>query len=219
LDYFHRSADLGYAPAQDMMGYFTLTGTLTPQEPGEAASWYRKAAQQGDRLGQWVLGSFYYLGTGVPRDLNQAEHWLRLAADQDDPFGQHLLGRLSQERGDYVAATGFFRKAANHGLPQAQKQLGLLLKEGRTGRVAMDKTDAYIWLLLAFQAGDQTVANDLQQLETDLGSNQTELAKTRARDRQSSLLRSVVARGCTGWPGDFSDIPTPPTPNLQKLCR
>src|SRR6266567_9284756 len=53
LDCFHRSADLGYAPAQDMMGYFTQTGTLTLQEPGEAASWYKKAAQQGDRLAQW----------------------------------------------------------------------------------------------------------------------------------------------------------------------
>jgi uncharacterized protein len=218
LEYFHRSADLGFAPAQVMMGYFTQTGTLTVQAPGEAASWYKKAAQQGDRLGQWLLGSLYYSGTGVIRDLNEAARWSRSAADQGDPFGQYLLGLVARERGDYAAAADLLHQAANQGLPQAQKQLGLVLKQG-PGKVAVDKPEAYIWLLLAFQAGDQTVASDLQQLEADLGSIQTERRKTAARDRQNSVVRSVAAKGCTGWPGEFSDIPAPPTPSLQSFCR
>ncbi len=218
LEYFHSSADLGYPPAQDVMGYFTQTGTITPQDTGESATWFKKAAEQGDRLGQWLLGSLYYSGTGVLRDMDQAERWLGEAANQGDPFGQYLLGLAKRERGDYVAAADLFLKAAHQGLPQAQKRLGLMLKEG-PGKVGVDKTEAYIWLLLAFQAGDQTVANDLQQLEGDLGSNETEQAKRKARQLQGAVVRTVVARGCTGWQGEFSDIPTPPPPDLQRFCR
>src|ERR1700751_5930455 len=56
LDYFHRSADLGYAPAQVMMGSFYDTGTVASRDRSQAADWYKKAAQQDDALGAWLLG-------------------------------------------------------------------------------------------------------------------------------------------------------------------
>ncbi len=217
FDSIHRSADLGYSPAQDAMGYFFETGTLTARDPQQGVVWYRKAAEQGDRLGEWLLGRAYFAGIGTARDLTSAERWLRQASDQGDPFAQYLLALAKQERNDYSAAAEWFRKAAERGLPQAQKQLGLLLKQGRG--VAENKTEAYIWLLLSFEAGDRTIADDLKQLEAELGSNQVEQAKTQARDRQQSVSRPVVARGCTGWQGEFGEIPTPPPPDIQRFCR
>ena len=217
LDSIRRSAELGYAPAQDALGYFYETGTLAPRDTQEALLWYRKAAEQGDRLGQWLLGRAYFTGAGTGRDPQNTERWLRQAAEQGDPFAQYLLALFKQERNDYKAAAEWFHKAAEQGLPQSQKQLGLLLKQGRG--IPENKVEAYIWLLLSFEAGNHTVADDLKQLEAELGSNQVELVKTQGRDRQQTVSRTVVAHGCTGWAGEFSDVPAPPPPDLQRFCR
>src|SRR5260370_35170498 len=196
-DSIGRSEELAYAPAQDALGYFYEPGTLTAGDPQEAVLWYRKAAEQGDRLGQWLLGRAYFTGAGTGRDPQNTERWLRQAADGGDPFGQYLLGLFKQERSDYKAAAEWFRKAAEQGLPQSQKQLGLLLKQGRG--IPANKGEAYIWLLLSFEAGNHTVADDTKQLEAELCGNQVELAKTEARDRQQVVSRSAVAHVYIAW--------------------
>lgn len=45
----------------------------------EAASWYAKAANQGDWQGQWKLGTMYEAGRGVKHDLIEAYKWYALA--------------------------------------------------------------------------------------------------------------------------------------------
>ena len=208
---------LGYAPAQVVIGYFYDTGSIVVAEPGQAVAWYKKAAAQDDRLGEWLLGRVYYLGTGFPRDLDQAAKACEKAASQGDPFGQHILGMIKLERNEYAKAADWFRKSALQGLPQAQQQLGLLLKQGRG--VTTDKFEAYVWLLVSFDAGNQSVANDLLELEGQLGSTQLEQAKTKARELEQTVNRSVMAHGCTGWSGEFSLVPTPPPPDVQRFCR
>jgi TPR repeat protein len=217
IDYFRRSADLGYAPAQVVLGYFYDTGFRLSQNSTEAADWYKKAAKQDDRLAQWLLGRLYYTGNGIPRDLSAADTWLQQAADRGDPFGQYLLGGVKLERNDYAKAAEWFRKAAMQGLPQAQQQLGELYKQGRG--VSTDKFQAYIWLLVSFEAGNQSVSNELQLLEAELGSTQVEEAKTKAHELEGTVTRAVVAGGCTGWPGEFDPVPTPPPPDKQRFCR
>jgi TPR repeat protein len=217
IDYFRRSADLGYPPAQVVLGYFYDTGFRVTQNSTEAADWYKKAAKLDDRLAEWLLGRLYFTGNGIPRDLSAAETWLQKAADQNDPFGEYLLGMAKLERNDYPKAAELFRKAAVQGLPQAQQQLGELYKQGRG--VNADKFEAYVWLLLSFEAGNQTVANELQELEAALGTNKVEQAKTKARDLQQTVTRAVVAHGCSGWPGEFSPVPVPPPPDIQNFCR
>jgi len=216
-EYIRRSADLGYAPAQVVLGYFLETGTILTREPQQAAVWYKKAAEQDDVLGEELLGRIIFSGQSTTRDLNKAESWLLKAAAHEDPFSEYLLGMIRLERSDYAHAAEWFQKAANQGLPQAQQQLGQLLKQGRG--VSLDKSAAYMWLLVSLDAGNREVAIDLQQLEADLGSNQVEQAKTKALELEKSVARSVVARGCTGWPGEFDALPTPPPPDLQHFCR
>ncbi len=215
--YLRNSAELGYAPAQDVLAYLLETGQTVPANPREAADWYRQAANQGDRLAQWSVGRLYFVGIGVQRDPDLAETWLKKAARQDDPFAEYLLGRVRQQRADLPPAADWFHKAAEQGLPQAQKRYGLALKNGRG--VNVDKVQAYIWLLLAFEAGDHSVAADISGLEAELGTAQVEQAKTHARDLESTASREVNAHGCTGWPGEFDDIPAPPPPKIQKFCR
>ncbi len=216
-DYIRRSAELGYAPGQVALGYFYETGTILSREPEQGTHWYKKAAQQDDVLGEWLLGRAIFNGETSMRDLNEASDWLKKAAAHNDPFSAYLLGMIRLERNDYTQAAEWFRKAANQGLPQAQQQLGQLLEQGKG--VDVNKFEAYVWLLVSFNAGIRSTAADLQRLEPELGSNQVEQAKTKARELESSVVRAVVARGCTGWAGEFDRVPSPPPPDVQRFCR
>lgn len=217
IEYFHRSAELGFAPAQVVLGYLFETGRGSAVSPREAFDWYKKAAQQDDPLAQWLAGRMIYDGSIPGRDLSEASGFFQSAADHGDPFGEYLLGRVKFDRQDYPGAAAWFRKAAEQGLPQAQEQLAKLLRNGQG--VAVDKFEAYVWMLMSNDAGNLRVANDLQALEVDLGSSQVELAKTKAREMESSVTRSVTAHGCTGWPGEFDVIPAAPPPDVQRFCR
>ena len=217
MEYFHRSAELGFAPAQVVLGYLFETGRATPVNTREAFGWYKKAAQQDDPLAQWLAGRLIYAGSVPGRDLNDASAFFQSAADHGDAFGEYLLGKVKLERQDYPNAAAWFGKAAQHGLPQAQEQLAKLLRDGQG--IAQDKFEAYVWMLVSNDAGNRRVAGDLQALEAELGSNQVEQAKTKAREMERSVTRSVTAHGCTGWPGEFDVIPAPPPPDLQRFCR
>jgi len=217
IECFRRSAELGFAPAQVVLGYLFETGRATPVNAREALDWYKKAAQQDDPLGQWLAGRLIYGGSVPGRDLNEASAFFQSAADHGDAFGEYLLGKVKLDRQDYPNAAAWFGKAAQQGLPQAQEQLAKLLRDGQG--VAQDKFEAYVWMLVSNEAGNRRVAGGLQALEAELGTNQVEQAKTKARDMERSVTRSVTAHGCTGWVGEFDVIPAPPSPDLQRFCR
>jgi hypothetical protein len=218
LGYVRHSADLGFPPAEVLLGYFYDTGTIITRDPGQAASWYKKAAQQDDPVGGWLLGRLI-LSSAVPHDLNEAGRWLQKSAGHGDPFGEYLLGRVKLEREDYPAAANWFRKAALQGLPQAEQQLGQLLKQGQG--VNLDKSEAYTWLLMSYDAGNPSVAvaTALAQLQAELDSTQLDQAKSKAHELEETANRVVTARGCTGWVGELDAMPTPPPPDIQNFCR
>ena len=216
LQLLRTSAEMGYVPAQTVVGYFYDTGDIVAREPSMAAEWYRKAAAQDDPLAEWLLGRLYLAG-GMQRDLNQAASVLQKSAQQGNPFAEYLLGEIRLEQQNYSDAAKSFRDAAEQGLPHAQQELGVLLEKGQG--VPQDKFEAYVWLLVSLDAGNQAAATDLSLLEGDLGTTQVEKAKSHARDLESSVSRSVVAHGCTGWSGEFDVIPSPPPPDLQRFCR
>jgi len=217
IDYFRRSADLGFAPAQVVLGYFYDTGHVLTADPHEALEWYKKAAQQDDPLAQWLVGRMIYADLAPPRDLNEAQKWLEKSSSTENPFAEYLLGRILFERSDYARSAHQFQQAAQQGLPQAQRSLAQLFRDGRG--VAQDYFEAYLWLLMSYDAGLQASGADLQALESELSSSQIEQAKTKARSLEDTMTRSAVAHGCTGWPGEFDVIPTPPPPALQRFCR
>jgi uncharacterized protein len=219
LDYLHKSAGLGYPPAEVMLGSLYDTGNTVPRDLSEAVSWYKKAALQDDPVGEWLLARLILMGAIPPRDLNEASRWLQKSAAHGDPFGQFLLGSVKLERQDYTQAALWFRKAAMQGMPQAQEQLGLLLKQGQG--VTMDKLEAYMWMLMSYDAGNQSsnVARTLALLQADLDNDQINQAKAKAHDLEQTANRVVVSRGCTGWPGEFNAIPAPPPPDIQSYCR
>jgi hypothetical protein len=76
----------GDAAAQMKLGDIYANGQGVPQDYGEAARWYRLAANQGDAKAQHRLGDMYFNGQGVPKDFGEAARWYRLAGDWPDYF-------------------------------------------------------------------------------------------------------------------------------------
>ena len=60
----------------------------------QAASWYRKAADQGNAVAQSVLGAMYESGTGVPENDIEGVKWTRKSADQGYAKAQDTLAMM-----------------------------------------------------------------------------------------------------------------------------
>ncbi len=218
MDYFRRSAELGYGPAQIALAYYYETGTGVTINVAQAVELYRKAAQQGDPLAGWLVGRHYFLGLGVPRDLDLAQKWLRMSADQGNAYGAYYLGRLMADR-DFTKAPKLYKIAADQGLPQAQYFYAKALKDGRG--ITQDRQTAYVWYTIAADAGYKAASADLDELDRSgyITMPQIVEAKDKARDLEQTVIRAVAARGCSGWEGEFDELPTPPPPKLQRFCH
>lgn len=214
--YMQQSAEAGYVPAEVTLGYFYETGFATAAEPSEALNWYAKAAESGDALAEYLLGRMYLTGTGTAVDKREAEKWLLKAASAGTPFAAYLLGVVEEDL-DYRRAPEWYLKAAQAGLPQAQARYGKVLMEGRG--VNVDKFNAYVWMVLAYDAGETSVSDELSRLDALMTEAEIERAKIKAHQMQRELSRTAHANGCTGWPGEFDPIPTPPPPEVQRYCR
>jgi uncharacterized protein len=218
IDYFRRSSDLGYGPAQIALGYYYENGILIERDPGHALDLYKKAAQQGDPLAGWLAGRLYFIGSTVGRDMDSAQKWLKIAASQNNAFGAYYLGRVMADR-DYTKAPALYKIAAEQGLPQAQFFYAKTLKDGRG--VPLDRFNAYVWDTISVDAGYTAAGADLGELNNGgyLTTDQIEQAKAKARDMEQVVIRAVTARGCSGWDGEFDEFPTPPPPKLQRYCH
>lgn len=215
VDWLRRSADNGYMPAQTALGYLYETGQIVAGDQRAAADWYSKAAQQDDRLAQWSLGRLYG-SIALPSAPDVRDKWLRQAADAGDPFGAYLLARVHKDD-DLKLAAKYFRMAAEQGIPYAQFYLGVALRDGRG--TAIDKREAYKWLLLSKQSGIADGNNGAQSLEPGFSTKELEQLRAEVRDLRDKTNRAVIAHGCTGWDGEFDLIPSPPPLAIQKYCR
>jgi TPR repeat protein len=218
IEFFRRSADLGYGRAQIALGYYYDTGTFVPGDQSRALELYRKAAAQGDPLAAWLAGRRYFLGAGSPRDLDAAQKWLQMSADRNNAYGAYLLGRLMADR-DYTKAPALYKIAAEQGLPQAQYHYAKTLKDGRG--IPQDRFHAYVWFTIALDAHYTAASPDLAELDGGgyFTMNKITEAKAMARDLEHVVIRAVNSRGCSGWEGEFDEIPTPPPPELQRFCH
>ena len=219
VDYFRRSADLGYAPAQVALGYYYETGAIVGGDASRALDLYRKAALPGDPLAAWLAGRLLLLGApGVTRDPEAARKLLKMAADQNNAFGAYYLGRLMDDR-DAAKAAALYKIGADQGLPQAQYFYGKSLKDGRG--IAQDRASAYIWLTISSDAGYAAAGADIAEIEKSgaLLPDQFVQARSKAHDMEQIVIRAVTSRGCSGREGEFAELPTPPPPRLQRFCH
>jgi uncharacterized protein len=155
-----KSAEQGYAPAQEVIGTMYLMG-IRDNGPipdyADADRWLRLAAMQGDAGAQFWLGTEYERGWFGGADYREALKWLRKAAAQGLPNAQYGLGQMYEEGKDVPEsdslAASWYRKAADHfphpghvgGIWEAEVQLANLY---RHGRLPKDDIEAYMWFAI-----------------------------------------------------------------------
>src|SRR6266404_3381141 len=101
-----KAAEQGDAQAQCIVAeaYVGTFGSYegVSQNDREAATWYRRAAEEKYPRAQASLGDLYRWGRGVPKDFLQAVNYYRMAAEQGDWSAQWSLGHCYRD-GEGVA--------------------------------------------------------------------------------------------------------------------
>jgi TPR repeat protein len=101
VKHFQRSAELGFANAQNFLAlcYFAGSDKLgIPQDLTKAAQWLRKSAEQGNDTAQTFLAGLYMEGKGVPQDRAEGEKWFRKAAAKGNKEAKEFVERLEKEK-------------------------------------------------------------------------------------------------------------------------
>jgi uncharacterized protein len=129
-DAFRKLAEQGNAVMQDVEGDLDSES----QSFGEAANWYRKAADQGYAKAQESLGLLYQKGLGVPQSYQDAASLYLKAAEQGDVNAQSNLGALYRKGlgvpQNYSRAADWFQKAADQGDGVALYAMGVMYARG-----------------------------------------------------------------------------------------
>lgn len=80
--WYQRSADQGFAPAQTSLGLLYMDGRGVPRDGARALELFRVAAAAGHARAQNNLGLIYVRGEAVERDYVIAREWFERAAEQ-----------------------------------------------------------------------------------------------------------------------------------------
>jgi hypothetical protein len=120
----------------------SYTGIGVPKDDAAAATWFRKAADQGHATAQYELGHLNYSGLGVAMDWSQAIAWFQKAADQGNADAQYALGGIYERgvaapRNSVEAHKWFSLAAANFAAPKQEMRTAA---ESARDRVAATMT-------------------------------------------------------------------------------
>lgn len=136
---------------------------------GQAAEWYRRAAEQGHPGAQTNYASLLARGRGVAEDQKLAVYYWQLAARQGNVLAQYNLG-LAYYRGEGVVpdaqrALAWFRRAADEGMADAQFAMGQMNALGVGA--ARNSGRALTWFALAEGQGHVDAGRQAERLRAE----------------------------------------------------
>jgi TPR repeat protein/serine/threonine protein kinase len=206
--WFRKSAEQGYATAQNWLGHMYSNGYGVTKDYAEAAKWYRKSAEQGDATGQNWLGRMYYEGDGVTKDYAEAAKWYRKSAEQGDKFAQCNLGEMyfygEGVTEDDKEAIKWYLKSAEQGNSTAQSHLGYIYYTG-TG-VTSDCPKAVMWYRKSAEQND-SYAQYALGLMYEIGCGVTKDSEEAMKwYRKSAEQREGDAQRAIEHPGEPKNI-------------
>lgn len=121
------SAEKGYAPAQNYLGFRYFNGEYLKQNVDSGLYWLAKAAGNGDFKAAGNLGFLLSNSNAVSRDYPQAIMWLSRASDAGLPTAQSLLADLFRQglgtEADTLKAISLYTSAIEGGLQDAELKL------------------------------------------------------------------------------------------------
>lgn len=143
-------ANLGDPAAQTLLGEIYSRALGVPQDLQKAAHWYEAAAKAGSAEGQFRFALMLLDGTVVASDIAKARDLMAAAAEQGLPLAQYNYAQMivqASPSGGFEEAFGYFQKAANAGVADAQYAMSQLYEYGRG--VQADSAVARKWLRAA----------------------------------------------------------------------
>lgn len=175
------AAASGNASALFEVGARYTDGRGVAENAGEAAKWYRLAADRGFAPAQYRLANMLEKGTGVSRDLTQASDYYAKAAEQGNAGAMHNLAVLLASdaigQPDYVKAASWFQKASELGVHDSQFNLAILYARG--SGVKQDIEESYKWFAIAANGGDADAAQKRDEVAKAMDPAQLESARAK----------------------------------------
>lgn len=197
------------------VGVRLFDGRGVARDPKLALKWFERSANEGLAPAQFRVGNMYEKGVGVARDAKLAKLWYQRAADKGNAKALHNLGVLIAEGGDgkpdYAVAADHFTRAAKLGVRDSQYNIAILMARGLG--VAQSMTDAYMWLSVAAQQGDDEAAKKRDEIGQRLSPAELASAKAAAqafKPAPNDKFANDVAAPEKGWDAPIaSPAPTP----------
>lgn len=177
FDFMKKAADQGYADALGGMGYFYAMGVTVPKDRDAAVEWFRKGAEKGSAKAQLDLGLSMARGSGIERNEPEGLNLIDAAAGKGLPdalYAQgetYYWGQFGRDI-DYPKAFIPFEKAAQAGHPDAQNNIGMMLREGLG--TTKNEQAALEWLRKAASQGHPRAQSNLGHT---LGTNSPDRAR------------------------------------------
>ena len=153
-------AENGDGAAQTLLAEIYANGLGVRQDSDEARKWYEKAAEKGIPDAQLQFALMLIDGTLVSQDPDRAFILMRRAAEAGKPLAQFNLAQMLSESGSLSEAVGWYEKAAEAKLADAQYAMAQIYAEGVGGK-PRDMEEARRWLSLAARSNFDTAQVDL----------------------------------------------------------
>jgi len=156
------AVELNDDSAQFLVGYMYDQGQGVPGDKGEAAVWYRKAADQQHPQAQYHLALLLLHGDGVTQNIAEALTWLEKASQKNDQAAV-TLGKMylygDHIKKDYKSAFSLLKKAAVNMDIEARLLLSHMYRDGRG--VKADSKQWIYWLKKAAAAENTQAQHEL----------------------------------------------------------
>lgn len=152
------SAQKGYAPARNFIGFRYYNGEILSRNIDSALYWIRLAAEEGDVSAASNLGYLLSQSEDITHDYPQALNWLSKAAEAGVPAALSQLGDLKRmglgTTPDTLEAISLYEQAAAKG--DWQVQLKLLAMMGYKWKELTP--DSALYLGIKYYTGDLPLA-------------------------------------------------------------
>jgi alpha/beta superfamily hydrolase len=149
-DAFRLASDMAkqsYPPGEHALGYLYDHGYGVKQDLAQAATWYRKAADNGSESAMSQIGLMYREGYGVAQDNKKALDWYRKAAKKGDATALWRLGMMYADGSgvaqDFKKAMKLYLEAVDKGESRAMLSISAAYREGYG--VPQDEDKAVEW--------------------------------------------------------------------------
>lgn len=138
VEWFQRAAENGHGDAQCSLGlllYYGIDGSIGKDKKSAMRWFYRASSDSNHPRAHWLLGKTIYEGMfyddiGIS-DFNREDPNYHNSSNDSLPFDPR-----SKQARNFLEAARLFQKAANHELPEAIHQLGIMYEYGLVSNYA-----------------------------------------------------------------------------------